>query len=155
MSDAILMAAKGQNGTLLLLADRIRISRTGVMAKLQHGAAGDKDILIRQIASIQYKNAGLTTGYIQFAFLGGQEAKKGVLQAQNDENTITFQKKHQPEFDALKAALEAKMSEAHAAPTAAVVPDPLADLERLAGLRDRDIITEEEFAAKKRGLLGL
>jgi hypothetical protein len=33
--------------------------------------------------------------------------------------------------------------------------DPYAELERLAELRDRRIVTEEEFTAKKRHLLGL
>jgi hypothetical protein len=34
-------------------------------------------------------------------------------------------------------------------------PDYLAELERLADLRDRGIVTEEEFEAKKKQLLGL
>ena len=35
------------------------------------------------------------------------------------------------------------------------VPDYTEELERLAGLRDKNIITDEEFQAKKRQLLGL
>ena len=59
-----------------------------------------------------------------------------------------------------KAALQAD-SAADAAPGAAPTappaaePDYLADLEKLAGLRDRGIITQEEFEAKKQQLLGL
>jgi hypothetical protein len=34
-------------------------------------------------------------------------------------------------------------------------PDYIEELERLAGLKDRGIISEEEFQAKKRQLLGL
>jgi hypothetical protein len=34
-------------------------------------------------------------------------------------------------------------------------PDYMAELERLAGLKDKGIITEEEFEAKKKQLLGL
>ena len=44
---------------------------------------------------------------------------------------------------------------ANAAPTSADQPDYLAELERLAELRDKGIVTEEEFEAKKQQLLGL
>ena len=44
---------------------------------------------------------------------------------------------------------------AHAAPVGVDQPDYLAELERLADLRDKGIVTEEEFEAKKRQLLGL
>ena len=44
---------------------------------------------------------------------------------------------------------------ANAAPTGADQPDYLAELERLAELRDKGIVTEEEFKAKKQQLLGL
>ena len=59
-----------------------------------------------------------------------------------------------------KAALQAD-SAADAAPGAAPTappaaePDYLAELEKLASLRDQGIITAEEFEAKKRQLLGL
>jgi hypothetical protein len=33
------------------------------------------------------------------------------------------------------------------------IPDPAARLERLAGLRDRGVLTEEEFAAQKARIL--
>jgi len=41
------------------------------------------------------------------------------------------------------------------APGTAPGGDPLAEIEKLAGLRDAGILTEEEFSAKKRQLLGL
>ena len=41
------------------------------------------------------------------------------------------------------------------APSSGGAPDYIAELERLADLRDRGIITAEEFEAKKRQLLGL
>ena len=44
---------------------------------------------------------------------------------------------------------------AHEAPAGVDQPDYLAELERLADLRDKGIVTEEEFEAKKRQLLGL
>jgi hypothetical protein len=46
-------------------------------------------------------------------------------------------------------------AQATAAATTAAAPSYLDELERLAGLRDQGVITEEEFAAKKGQLLGL
>lgn len=42
-----------------------------------------------------------------------------------------------------------------AAPPAADVPAYMAELEQLASLRDAGILTDEEFEAKKRKILGL
>ena len=42
------------------------------MGFITQGFKGDKEILISQISSVQYKPAGnFTRGYIQFAFIGG------------------------------------------------------------------------------------
>ena len=41
------------------------------------------------------------------------------------------------------------------APAPAAEPDYIAELEKLAGLVDKGIITQEEFEAKKKSLLGL
>lgn len=50
--------------------------------------------MISSISSIQFKNAGaMFNGYIQFAFMGGQEAKGGIFQGTQDENTVMFTKK--------------------------------------------------------------
>ena len=62
------------------------------MSLLTQGLKGDKEILISQISSIQFKKPGTTNGYIQFAFLGGLEAKRGVFQASGDENSISLVK---------------------------------------------------------------
>jgi hypothetical protein len=51
---------------------------------------------------------------------------------------------------------EEQPAEAEAAPAPAT-PEPgyVGELERLAGLRDQGIITDEEFEAKKKQLLGI
>jgi hypothetical protein len=61
--------------------------------------------------------------------------------------------------DADMAAIQEEAVDAPAssapAPTQPDEPDYIAELERLAGLVDKGIITEEEFQAKKKSLLGL
>jgi hypothetical protein len=41
------------------------------------------------------------------------------------------------------------------APAASNAPDPVAEIQRFAALRDQGILTEEEFAAKKKQILGI
>lgn len=149
----IIAEAKGKNGQLELTDHSVCIKRKGLMGFLTQGFKGDKEILISQISSIQFKAANLfVNGYIQFAFGGGQEAKGGVMQAASDENSIMFTTGQQPEFEAFKGELQKRMN---AARSAGPTSTGLDEIEKLASLRDRKIISEEEFAAKKRQLLGL
>ncbi len=43
----------------------------------------------------------------------------------------------------------------YAPPPAAPEPDPIAELQQLAQLKDQGILTEEEFTAKKKQILGI
>ncbi len=141
---------KGVNGQLSVVGNRIKISRRGFMAAAGGlRTKGDKEILISTISSIQMKKAGLTNGYIQFTFMGGKEAKGGVWQATKDENTVVFNSRQQREFEALKERIES-IRDAPIPPSSG-----LDDLERLAELKDRGVVTESEFEAKKRQILGL
>ena len=151
--EQVSLEAKGINGKLELLEDKVRIVRKGTWSLLTQGLKGNKEILISQISSIQFKAAGhLTNGYMQVAFLGGQESKRGIFDAVKDENTVMFNKKQQPSFEAIKMELDKKMATPK---TEAKVSSELDELEKLASLRDRNIITEEEFQIKKKNLLGI
>lgn len=91
--------AKGVNGQVELYDNKVCIHRKGVLGFLTQGLKGDKNIMISSISSIQFKNAGaMFNGYIQFAFMGGQEAKGGIFQGTQDENTVMFTKKTTASF---------------------------------------------------------
>lgn len=156
---AEVLRAQGRNGQLQLTGQVLRIRRSGVVSFLSHGLKGDKEIRIDRISSVQFRSAGpIVNGYIQIGFAGGLEAKGGVFEAARDENTVMFTEDQEPEFRAIKRAIERRLAETSAASTPAPSPqkrDGLDDLERLAALRDRGILTEEEFQAKKRQILGL
>ncbi len=153
MEEKVLMEAKGVNGQLQLLENKIRILRKGLMAFTSHGLKGEKEILIKSISSIQLKKASfLINGYIQFSFIGGQETKGGILDATKDENTIMFNSKQQPDFIKIKEAIEEKMLSLEKGESKT---SDLEQLERLAELKAKGIITEEEFEAKKKQILGL
>ncbi|MBC6972973.1 SHOCT domain-containing protein [Bacillus sp. Xin] len=150
------MEATGVNGQLQIEGNKITIKRKGMLAKMTQGLKGDKDIQIKQLSSIQFKPAGtFTNGYIQFTFSGGKEDKGGLFDATKDENTIMFNKKQQPNFIKVKALIEQKMDELHS-PAPIHAPVDVADqIKKLADLRDSGILTNEEFDAKKKQLLGI
>ena len=146
------MEAVGVNGQIKLLADRIRIARKGFGGFITHGPKGEKEIMISELASVEFKTAALLSeGYIQFAFRGGIE-DKGWGIALFDENTVTFNRAQEPMFQELRSALNTRMADLR---QTAGRQSPLHDLEKLADLRSKGIITEEEFEVKKRRLLEL
>ncbi len=154
--EIILIKAKGIGGDLELLKNKIRIKRRGGMAFLLHGIKGDKEIFLNQISSIQLKKAGFAfNGYVQFAFLGGREAKGGLFQATSDENTIMFTKDNQQDFIEIKNAIEEQIFQFQNQNKNDKTSIGINDLEKLAKLRDEGIITEEEFQTKKRQILNI
>lgn len=147
-----LRVVNGINGQIELYQDKIRIKRKGFISLLQHGAKGDKDIRIESINSIELKMPGIREGYIQFAFSGGKEAKGGQREAVKDENTVTFgHGRQKQEFLSLRDDIDRLRTTSR--PASRRSSSPLDDLEKLADLRDRGVLTPEEFEAKKRQLL--
>jgi hypothetical protein len=151
--DGVLKEVKGINGQLELLETKIRIKRKGFVSLLTQGLKGDKEILLKQISSIQFRKASVfTNGYIQFSFLGGLETKRGLFDAVNDENTIMFNKRQMTGFEEIKSTIESKIDEIE---NKKAMEHSINDLEKLAELREKGIISEEEFEAKKKQILGL
>jgi len=159
-SDAFV--ARGRNGQLTVTPTRITISRKGFSAFMLHGHKGEKDIDLHQVSAVQFKKNGLATaGYIQFSFSGGSETKQGIQDAVSDENSIIFKKSQEADFirakellDEYRTALRTPVAPPIAPPT--TVQAGVADeLEKLATLRDKGVLDDEEFAAQKRKLLGL
>lgn len=152
MAELIKMA-KGISGQIEVYDGKIRIVRKGFTAFMLHGLKGDKDILASSISSIQFKPAGMmTNGYIQFAFMGGAEAKRGLFQATQDENTVMFNKGQQPAFEEVRQLVEGMVNPVQARTSSVDASD---QIEKLAALRDKGLITDEEFTASKRKALGI
>ena len=145
------MIAVGINGQLELYDDKVRIKRKGSTALILQGLKGEKDIYISQISSVQFKSCGLTPGYIQFAFLGGQETKAGLWDAMGDENTVTFEQKQENKFKIIREAVNKRIVSRYDTKSSTNI----GDLEKLAELRNKGIITNEEFDIKKRQILGI
>jgi hypothetical protein len=152
-AEPFLIEAVGVNGSMQLFENKVKILRRGFLAFASQGLKGEKEIWLHQISSLQMKMPGMVNGYLQIAFLGGQENKAGVFDATQDENTVMFSAAQTPQFIAIKKAIEDRIM-AQRQPQAIATPISSADeIEKLASLRDRGILTEDEFQAKKRALL--
>lgn len=112
---------------------------------------GDKTIPYSSIIAVQLKKAGLTAGYIQLTLKGGSEAKAGLFQSVKDENTINFYNNKNKDFEEAKRLIEEKISAGDVQSN----KSDLGELEKLAELKEKGIIAEEEFNAKKKSILGL
>lgn len=150
MRGGMMKEARGINGQLELYEHKIIIRRRGIKSLISQGWKGDKEILINQISSIQLKKADLiTNGYIQFAFLGGTENKRGIYSATRDENTIMFTNSQENDFIEIKNLIESKIIESQRVNISTQdkesVITPAKKIKEAKELLDIGAITEEEF----------
>lgn len=160
----ILMKVEGVNAYLLVMADRIRIQKKDEKVFLNQGFKPNHDIPLSQISGVRLKKpTTMGSGYIQFLLAGADESQAADIR--RDENVVFFKGPNEAEFEKIKAAVEMKIS-------APRIPDNglrnpgysqsqpraisyIEELEQLAALRTKGVITEEEFAAKKRKILDI
>lgn len=140
---------KGWNGTLILTDTGVIIKR-GLKGFFLGGGMirGDKTIPYSSIVAVQFKKAGMLSGYLQLTIKGGPEAKGGLMQSVKDENTVTFQSWQNNKFEEVKRFIEEKISK-----NSEPKRDDIFDLEKLAELKEKGIITKEEFQKKKEQIL--
>lgn len=149
----IILNAKGHNGQLELTDSVLRIRRKGILALMTQGLKGEKEIVIAEISSIQFEQAdNFINGYVQFTYPGARKPREGEFQGAKDANTVVFRVSQQPDIEALVEELQRRMA---AAKLKSSQLSPLEELEKLANLRDRGIVSEEEFEKKKQQLLEL
>lgn len=146
------MFCKGVGGSLELLEDRLIIRRSAFLGVLAHGFKGEKTIPYSAITAVQFKRAGFASGYIQFTMGGGNESSKGLWDATKDENTLMFGDNEV--FENARKFVEDRMGVRPAAPQMMATESVADGLEKLAALRDRGILTGEEFDEQKAKLLG-
>ncbi|MFA6476126.1 MAG: SHOCT domain-containing protein [Candidatus Paceibacterota bacterium] len=140
---------KGYNGSVILGDKSLAIKR-GLRGILLGGGAirGDKTIPYSSIVAVQLKKAGFVAGYIQFTLSGGSEAKGGLFQSAYDENSINFHRKGNDKFAELKKLIEERIGSDSVSSHSS-----LDEIAKLAELREKGVITEEEFQQKKKQLL--
>jgi len=146
------MKIKGHGGSLELLEDCVVIRRTYVIGLFQHGLKGDKRIPYSSITALQAKRPGVLNGYIQFTIAGGNENTAGIFASASDENSLQFIDAET--FDKAYEFLQKRIGRQAAPQVAVAQPVSIADqLDKLASLLERELITKEEFFAQKQLLL--
>lgn len=140
---------KGINGNLIITDTGILIERGLKGFFGGHGLKGNKSIPFSSITAVQFKKAGLTAGYIQLSINGGMESKGGLFAAMKEENTVSFYSTKNNEFEEAKNYIEEKIN------GSASTNSNLNDLEKLAELKQKGIITDDEFLAKKKAILNI
>ena len=122
------------------------------------GSNGSKRINFSDITAIQFKEpSGLLVGFIQFTFAGSVESKAGVLDSINDENSIPVSPQNFELARELVNYIERRCDEiknSNIKPIGGIF-SAADEIRKLKELQDMGIITQEEFDAKKKQLLGL
>lgn len=124
---------------------------------LRGGTTGGKRLSIADITSIQFMEPVATTyGFIQFTYPGSGEGKAGVVEAVDDENSIPVSKTNVELARTIVEYIE-QTKRAMKSGVTPIVNQPSAadELKKFKELLDMGVITQEEFDAKKKQLLGL
>ncbi len=147
---------KGVQDLLEVFEDSLKITPKGVLGFLNKGLKGTKEIPFHSIVAIQFKEAGtLLSGYIQFTIPGGNESRGGLLAAQQDENTFMFaEKKNNKLAIEIKTYIETTMRKLRTPQVSSPSTNLSDELQKLAGLKEQGILSDEEFQAAKKRLIG-
>lgn len=152
--EEVLLEAEGINGRLMLLRNVVRVQRLGMMSFLRGAARTEQDIVISHIKSIRFIKAGwLSRGYMEITATDDQ-TDTGAEPRSGGDCVVAFKASQQRAFEGFRGALEERMGGGPSRRPATAASD-LDELAKLASLRDRRIITEDEFNQKKKRLLGL
>lgn len=151
--------ARGRH--LRVYKDKCIISTTTTVGSFISGnvSDGEKTIYYSDIIGVQYKKPGYQLGYLQL------ETASALMNNRNDnffnENSFTFAEKSMVEVEKAAAFIRQKVDEikkqksgfaVSATPTNISVAD---ELKKFKELLDLGVITQEEFDAKKKEMLGL
>jgi hypothetical protein len=157
MAEVEEFVAQGANGVLRVSPGKVAIQRRALGTQWLKGK-GNKEVRMSQISGIEYRAASpLADGYIRLLFSGGRQDSFNLHKAREDENTVVFHILDGGRFRKAKELIEQYLADADK-PQVVVAqgaPSAASEIEALAGLRDKGIITAGEFEAKKKQLLGL
>lgn len=150
---------KGNGGTIIVYEDRVMIKRSGFSAL---GMVGDKTFPYSTIGSVIYrKPRWYSDGYIQFVASGNtsnthdnlQLDIKGVIEVAKDPNMLLISGRAKESEDIYNLIMQ-KIGEYNTRVIGSQNTVSDADeLEKFAALKEKGVISEEEFEAKKKQIL--
>ena len=115
---------------------------------------GEKTIYYKDAIGIQFKPSKVTDGYIQ---VETASAGRSASSEYGGENSIQFGGKSNADAEAIVSFLRKKIEEVKNAPVGGAVQQisPAEEMKKFKELLDMGVISQEEFDAKKKQLLGL
>ena len=157
--EGLVYSFDGGSGDILEVYENyIIIKHKGLLNALSMGLKGDKTIYYSDISAIEFKEPGMfTSGMIQFSILGGNENIGGYLSAHTDENTIIFTN-NVPYAKQIRDYINNRIKEIKTNKNNQVVQQAFSaadEIKKFKDLLDVGVISQEEFEAKKKQLLGL
>lgn len=161
-----LMSLKATNGTIVVYEDRVVIVRKGLGSLALQGIKGDRTFFYCDLSGVEYKKPSIiANGYMKFLTSGTIDvnAKVGMFgsskQSAEDPNTVilrAFDKKVPIESEKMYNFLMKKISDIKKANNNSRTGISSADeILKFKNLLENGIISEEEFEAKKKQLLGI
>ncbi len=162
MSDCKFEIKSVTGQVLRVYEDRVELTQEGVRGAVLQGLQGVKTYYYNSISTIQFKNCGWTNGFIEFTFAGGNDRRGGAWSGAANDNRFTFgkptigaAKKLAEEMEQVNAYLQERLKVSKQ-PQQVVQQNSEADeLMKFKMLAEQGVITQEEFEAKKRQILGL
>jgi len=162
--ERVLVKLQGDSGQALVMTDkRLYVIKWGFMANQTFGGKSTA-YEYKMINALEFKKK-LSNRYIQVLTAATQanvaisiwDRDKDGGNAKASDSVVTYigDKKKDIQFQAAVNLGRQLISQAHGATSTSPQDDSLAKLEQLASLKERGIITEQEFQAKKQQLLGL
>lgn len=155
---------KSVTGQLMrVYEDKIELTQKGAIGFLTQGLKGTKTYFYSDISTIQFKNCGMTAGFFEFTFSGGNDKKGGVFSGSKNDNRFTFgkptlgaAKKLAVEMNEINEYIQNKLKECKTTKTIInSAPSEADEIKKFKELLDQGIITQEEFDLKKKQLLGI
>ena len=117
--------------------------------------AGDKKFYYSDLTSVQFRDPGMITdGYMEFEYPGSRSGNSSG--AYSSENAIAFTKKDLEKMKEIYNYVDGKIREYKNKGNGTVQQlSPADELKKFKELLDAGIITQDEFDAKKKELLGI
>lgn len=141
-----MMKATGISGTMEIVGDSVVVTKSLFFGK----SAGPRIVPIADIEAVAFAEAGLlSNGHIQLVHKHSARKRRLLETLDQDPDTIMFVRRDQGPFEALRDTLRERI----ARPAAGSSLE--SDLRALARLHAEGILSDDEYGAGKRRLLGL
>lgn len=155
-SEEILIQINGQMGEAVVVTnERVIILKAGFASGALVGKKASS-YYYHQITSIEISYA-LTVGRLEISVAGASKSPgMDFADARKLENVVNFYKKDKPKFEAAARKIRELVKNSQTpTQTPAQQTDVVEEIRKLASLRDDGLITDEEFEAKKKQILGI